>query len=270
MLTFLFAFGLLFQTAAAPGPLSAQQVLDAHRANISAQGMLNMIAASPSVTPASEAELAALTQAGVPASVVEAFRARLAPAVPPVSAPDDSRLEDIVRLVNSGLSEELIIRQIRSSGENYRLSIGDLIFLKNKQVPEAVIAALITSSAGASTPPPAVKPTVFGPLLKMKGFLKKDAPGTLRMNDGRLDWLDGKKPERNFALEIASIKSSWLECSPRAQGNFCYAVGLELFNGDQYEFRDLTWETGDNAQVLALTDALKKGYPQIVYHERVK
>jgi hypothetical protein len=266
MIAWILALALLFQ---GPSPLTPQQVLEAHRAGLSSEGIVNMINAQASVAPATDAELAALAQAGVPADAVEAYRACLRPAAPSQKGPEDPRLADIVRLVRAGLSEELIVRQVRASGEVYKLSIADLIYLKDQQVPEAIISALIATSP-AAPPSAAARPSAFGPLLQMKGFMKKDAPGTLNLREGRLEWLDGRKPERNFAVEIASIKASWLECSPRPQGNFCYAIGIELFNGDTYEFRDLTWENGDNAQIQALSTALKKGYPQIIYHERVQ
>ena len=268
MIAFLLTLGLLFQSA--PSPLTAQQVLEAHRAGVSTQGLLNMIATNPTVAPATDADLLALTRAGVPAAAVDAFRTRMASAPAPAANPEDPRLTDIVRLVRSGLSEELILKQVRSSGQTYKLSIGDLIYLKDKQVPETIISELIATSTAPPAPPVAAKPAAFGPLLHMTGFLHKDAPGTLSLKAGSLEWLDGKKVERNFALEIASIKTAWLLCSPRPEGNFCYASGLELFNGDKYEFRDFSWESGGNAQVLALFEALKKGHPQIIFHEQVK
>jgi hypothetical protein len=266
MIAWILALALLSQS---PSPLTPQQVLEAYRAGLSSEGIVNMIQAQAAVAPATEAELAALAQAGVPPEAIEAYRARLRSAAPLPKGPEDPRLADIVRLVRAGLSEELIVRQVRASGEAYKLSIADLIYLKEQQVPEAIIAALIATSP-ATPPAAAVPPSAFGPLLQMKGFLKRDAPGTLNLREDRLEWLDGKEPERNFAVEIASIKACLLECSPRPQGNFCYAIGIELFNGDTYEFRDLTWEKGDNAQILALSTALKKGFPQIIYHERVQ
>lgn len=269
MIALFLVFGLLFQTANAPAPLTALQVLEAHQAGVSVQGLLNMIAANPSIAPATDADLLALTQAGVPSAVVDALKARLAPATPAAAGPEDARLNEIVQLVRSGLSEELIARQIRSSGEIYKLSSGDLIFLKHSQVPEAIIAEMISTGSGKGTVQ-AAKPATFGPLLRMQGFPKRDAAGTLNLKEGRLVWLDEKKVERNFSVELTSIKTAWLICSPRAQGNFCYAIGLSLFNNDKYEFRDASWESGGNTQVLALFDTLKQGYPQIIFHEQVK
>ena len=268
MVSLLLAFTLFFQTAPSAAPLTAQQLLEAHQAGISAQGLLNMIAANDAIAPTSEADLLALSEGGVPTSVVDAFRARLAPpALPAIS--EDTRLADIVQLVRSGLSEDLIIRQIVSSGQVYKLSSTDLIYLKNNQVPEKIIDALISTGAGAAAQA-AAKPAVFGPLFRMQGFPRKDAPGNLNYKEGRLVWLDDKKMDRNFSMEIASIKTVWLECSPRPQGNFCYALGVGLFSGDHHEFRDFSWEGGSNTQILALFNTLKKAYPQIIFHEKVK
>jgi len=276
MLAMLLSLSMLFQATASPAPaalpLTHQQVLEAHLAGVSNQGLLTMIAAAPSVAPASDMDMISLLQSGVPKEVVDAYRARLA-ATAPAAGPEDARLVDIVRLVRSGLSEELIGRQIRYSGQVYKLSVGDLIYLKNNQVPEAIISELIgtqNTAASAAAVAAAAKPAAFGPLLRMTGFLHKDAPGTLNLKEGRLEWLDGKKVERNFSLEVASIRTAWLECSPRPEGNFCFAVHLGLFNGDTYEFRDFSWESGSNSQILAFVDILKKSHPQIIFHEKVK
>jgi hypothetical protein len=276
MLPFLMALSLLFQTAPSPQdpPLTHRQVAQAHQAGVTTQGLLNMITAHSSVAPATEEELLSLMQSGVPAEVVDAYRARMVPppASPPPAdpgGPDDPRLADIVRLVRTGLSQDLIARQIRSSKEIYRLSVNDLVYLKDNQIPEAVIGELIASaSRPVAVAPPS--PASFGPLLRMTGLLRKDAPGTLKLTDNRMEWLDGKKADRNFAVQLSSVKEAWLECTPRPQGNFCYAMGLELFNRDKYEFRDLSWESGGNEQVLAVFEALKKDHPLIVFHERVK
>ena len=62
----------------------------------------------------------------------------------------------------------------------------------------------------------------------------------------------------------------WLECSPRAQGDFCYEINLETFNGDNFRFCDASWKTGVNTQIFALSETLKTYYPQIIYKEKVK
>jgi len=269
MIALFIAFGLLFQTPAAPASLTAQQVLDAHQAGVSAQGLMNMITANPTIIPATDAELLALAQAGVPPAVVDAFRAPLTSPPSAAPVPTDARLMDILKMVRSGLSEDLIIRQIVASDQPYKLSAEDLIYLKNNQVPDPILSALISSGAGSAAKA-AAQPATFGPLFWMKGFPRKDATGTLDYKEGRLIWLDDKKMDRNFSLEITSIKTAWLECSPRPQGNFCYALGLGQFNGDRFEFRDFSWEGGGNTQILNLFETLKKAYPQIIYHEKVK
>lgn len=279
---------LLFVLLALPqgqdqAPLTAQTILDGHRQGISAQALLAVIDTAAAVAPASEADLAALQQAGVPAEVIERFKARVsAPAA--TAGLDDPRLKDIVRLVKAGLSEDLVISQIMNSNETYKPSVNDLLYLKENQVPESVVRALIQTQsrpAGAvkgsgTTPAPGVEvkaltePKTFQPLLHMKGFPKKNASGSLILKEGRLEWLNEKKPEKNFSLKISAVKTIWLECSPRSQGNFCYEIGLATFNKDTYSFRDSNWETGVNTQILELYNTMKQYYPQIIFQENVK
>jgi len=272
-------------------PLTAQTLLDAHRQSATTQALLSAIESATVLAAPSEEELKALAQAGVAPEVIQKFKDKsAASATPGASAaqnptpapqpalPDDARLKDIVRLVKSGLSEDVVMQQIRYSGESYKPSVNDLIFLQSNQVPESVIRELIqTHSRGLAAKdepksPAIVKDAVqtFQPLLYMKGFLKKNAAGSLTLKEGRIEWLDTKDPGRNYAIQMSAVKTVWLDCSPRPQGNFCFAISLGTFNGDTYSYRDLNWEAGGNTQILALSNALKTNYPQIVFQENTK
>jgi hypothetical protein len=263
---------LAFPQGQDPAPLTAQTILDGHRQGISAQALLAVIDAAAAV--ATDADLAALQQAGVPAEVIERYKARAAAPVPAATAgPDDGRLKDIVRLVKAGLSEDLVVSQIMNSGESYKPSVNDLLYLKENQVPESVLRALIVtqSRSAASVQAKAQDDSrSFQPLLLMKGFMKKDAPGVLMLRDGRLEWLNAKKPEKNFSLQVSALKTIWLVCSPRPQGNFCYEIGLGTFNKDTFSFRDTQWKTGTNTQVLELYNMIKAHYPFIIFQENIK
>ena len=284
-------FMLLILLTLSPGqdqtPLTAQTILDGHREGISPQALIAVIDAATAVAPATDAELAAMQQSGVPPEVIERFKTRAAvsSAAPAQTAgPDDPRLKDIIRLVKAGLSEDLVISQIMTSGEGYKPSVNDLLYLKQNQVPESVIRALIQTQgrpAGAGKAgaieqeagfevKPLTGPKTFEPLLLMKGFFKKNAQGSLTLKENRLEWLNTKKPEKNFSLQLSALKTIWLECSPRPQGNFCYEIGLGTFNKDTYSFRDSTWETGTNAKILELYNIMKQHYPQIIYQENIK
>lgn len=77
----------------------------------------------------------ALTGAGIESSE-RRQAARLAAAQaarPPLS------MQEVVQLTQSGMSDGVIIEQIRTTGSSYRLSANDLLYLQNSGVREPVI-----------------------------------------------------------------------------------------------------------------------------------
>jgi hypothetical protein len=90
----------------------------------------------------------------------------LLPAQP--AAPGDSQaaaaslppgVQDVVKLTQAGLNEDIILAQIKSGGATYQLSSDQLIYLSNVGVSQNVIKALISGSTPAAAyqePTPAV------------------------------------------------------------------------------------------------------------------
>jgi hypothetical protein len=80
--------------------------------------------------------------------------AQTAPSLPP-------GIQDIVKLVKAGLSEEVVLAHIKNTGTNYSLSADQLIYVHEQGVTENEIKALM--GAGSSTVPgnpvPAAAPT---------------------------------------------------------------------------------------------------------------
>jgi len=71
-------------------------------------------------------------------------------------------VQDVVKLKQAGLSDDVILAQIKNSGATYNLTVDQILSLKNQNVSDAVIKALISGSgnaaapaATAATPPPA-------------------------------------------------------------------------------------------------------------------
>jgi hypothetical protein len=259
--------------------LTVSQVLTAHRAGAPAENIIKLINQAEAVTPVSAADVATLRAAGVPESVISALLARapLPPATPGPARPDDARLVDVVRLVKAGLSESLVAEQVKHSAERYQMTVNDLVYLKENQVPEAIIAALLSSTAPPTpTPTPNVPPTPtpiqdlqFKPMLLVKGAFRANSQGTVAAKAERIEWYDDRYPDRNLSLPASGLQTVWLTCKPRPQGNYCYEIGMQVFQGDSYRFRDVSWETGSNEKVLALYEALKVRFPKIVYQEKV-
>ena len=63
---------------------------------------------------------------------------------------------DIKMLAKGGVSEEVILSQIRNSHAAYRLSTADILDLKDAGVGEKVIDFMINTGGGPMTPPPAL------------------------------------------------------------------------------------------------------------------
>lgn len=62
--------------------------------------------------------------------------------------------KDVIELLDSGLSEEVVTAKIRSAGGNFDTSAATLLLLRQAKVPDAVIIAMIESS-----PKPPAAPT---------------------------------------------------------------------------------------------------------------
>jgi len=67
-------------------------------------------------------------------------------------------VQDVVRLSRSGISDQVILSQIRNTGATYNLTADQIISLKNQGVSQPVINALL--SGGAATPAAAPAPVV--------------------------------------------------------------------------------------------------------------
>ncbi len=259
--------------------LTISQVLTAFRAGAPAENIIKLINQAEAVAPVSAADVATLRAAGVPESVISAMMARapLPATTPGAAKPDDPRLVDVVRLVKAGLSESLVAEQVKHSTERYQMTVNDLVYLKENQVPEAIIAALLASTAPPTpTPTPNTPPTPtpiqdlqFKPMQLIAGALRKNSQGMVAVKAERVEWYDDQHPDRNLSLLATGLQTVWLTCKPRPQGNYCFEVGIQVYKGDSYRFRDANWQTGSNENVLALYNALKARFPQVVYQEKV-
>jgi hypothetical protein len=282
---------LLLVTPALAQELTVAEVVAAYRAGAPAEGILKLIREAPAVVPLAPADLARLRSAGVPEPVIQALVARNAPT--PTAAPvrpDDARLADVVRMTSSGLSAELVAEQVRRSGHRYALTVNDLIYLKEKLVPDAVIVALLASGVpptavaptpGAATPPsptavvaaPPLLPTAmetvsFGPLLRMTGAFRRESTGTLVVTADRLEWRDARGPQHNATLPVASLRGVWLATRSLGTSGTVSELRIRTTAGDDLTFRDADWANGGNDQVAALYRTLGTRFPQAILREK--
>ena len=86
-------------------------------------------------------------------AVALAFTVSAAGAEQQLVEPDDARLVDVVRLIESGVSGSVIAEQVRQSGRDYKLSVNDLLYLQQNGARESTIAALMATDAEAPAAP---------------------------------------------------------------------------------------------------------------------
>ena len=68
-------------------------------------------------------------------------------------------LQDVVKLTQTQMGDDVIITFIKNSGQSYNLSADDILYLHSQGVSQAVISTLLQSRGVASTPaapPPAI------------------------------------------------------------------------------------------------------------------
>ena len=56
---------------------------------------------------------------------------------------------DLVKMVNAGIPESVIVREIQISETNFNITPDGLIKLKHEHVPDGILAAIVDSQAGA-------------------------------------------------------------------------------------------------------------------------
>jgi hypothetical protein len=270
----LLGIALLALASAASGAevLTVNSILIAHRAGASADGIIAVVSNPDNTIAMTAGDLVTLRAAGVPGNVLSAIELRVAaPAPAPARLqPDDPRLVDLVRLITSGISESIIAEQVRHSTPAFNLSVTDLLYLKENGVLESIIGALMATRAETQAAPGAAgvalaapKELVFDDLVLVRpGFMKKSRPGRLVMQGSSLAWMDAVDPKENFEFQITGLEKTWFTCQARTPENFCHQINFQIVKGDRYRFRDANQESGSNAAVLKVMDAMRLYFPQ--------
>jgi len=287
---------LLAATSALAAQLTVNEILAAYRAGASKEGMLALVNGAESVAALSAADLDALRGAGVSEEVVQAWLARTAvqapvaaAAAPPVatSMPDNPKLVELVTLYKSGMSEALLADVIRGNGVLQRPSVTDLIYLKQNQIPDSIISALMEAKVvGAPVAPVAAGAyagvpqagtmsttsgeTIFEGLVLKTGTFAKNRNGRLVLLAEKLEWRDGMDQSKNFELFVKGIQRVTILCQGGAEENFCYSVKVEMNKGEDYAFEDAKKEMGGNEAIMNLLTTLKTQFPRLAYNEKIK
>jgi hypothetical protein len=250
--------------------VTVHSILMAHRAGATAGGMVAVVSDPANTVAVTAADIVTLRTAGVPDSVITAIEART-PA-PVALRPDDPRLGDLVRLIKSGISESILVEHVQHSTPPFELSSTDLLYLKQNGVLESTIAALMATSGGTPAAPRAApaasaapRELAFNDLVLVKQGLKKDRAGRLVMRGDSLSWVDAGDAEKNFEFQVTGLEKAWFTCQARTPENFCYQINFQIVKGARYQFRDANHESGSNASVRAVMDALRRYFPEIAF-----
>jgi hypothetical protein len=260
---------VLVAVAAGAEELTVKSILVAQQSGAPADGIIAMVNNPANTIAMTAGDLVTLRNAGVPEAVITAIWARVpAPTPAPVPLqPDDARLVDLVRLIKSGMSESIIAEQVKQSEQAYNLSVNDLLYLKQNGAQESTIAALMATNAGAPAAP-AVAPSemVFDNLVLVKtGFWNKNREGRLVLHGDVFNWVDNRDPKENFTFQITGLEKVWFTCEARTPENYCYEINFKIIKGDRYQFRDIHRESGSNAAVLTVMEALRTYFPQLAF-----
>ena len=270
---------LLLATSAIAEQLDVNTILAKQNAGASADALLATVNDPANTLAIKAGDVALLRSGGVSEAVIAAIQQRIAnqaapagtpatqPAVatPPPVAPDDTRLTDVVRIVKSGISESLIAEQIKQSGVAYKLSMNDLLYLKQNSVQDSVISALLaTKEQEAKKAAAAPAETAFNELLLVHGWgpLRRERPGRLVLKGDTFSWIDGADPKENFEFQTPGLEKVWYTCQSQTAGEVCYQINFQIVKGPRYSFADVSRATGSNATVKAVMETLRKNFPR--------
>ncbi|MBK9090059.1 MAG: hypothetical protein IPL90_13805 [Holophagales bacterium] len=285
MRTTITLLALLLALPTAAEEITVDKILAAHGFGASTESILAKVndpGNTVSVMAASDAEK--LRTAGVPESVVSALLAKAPPAmaspatVASGTQPDNPRAVDVVKAVQAGTSEKLIVDQLMQKGVEQRPSLNDLIYLKENKVPEGVIRALMDAplvaagmGAGRSAGPAPVPSQVeVDGLVRKTGLWSKNRTGKLVLKADKIEWLDGTNQADSFEMFPAGLKAVRTECLAKPEGKVLprgRAPDVERFD---FTFTDAKAEVGGNESIKALLTGLKALYPKLPIVEKLK
>lgn len=99
------------------------------------------------------------------------------------------------------------------------------------------------------------------------GFWRRDRKGRLVMRGDTLPWEGSHGSRRNFEFQIPALGKVWYTCEARPSESFCYQLNLKIVKGDIHRFRDLHRESGSNAAVIRVAEALRTYFPRLPFGE---
>ncbi|MBK9061971.1 MAG: hypothetical protein IPL89_02040 [Acidobacteria bacterium] len=201
----------------------------------------------------------------------------------PVAAPaavsaNSALVDDITRLWRANLSEEFISKYVAHSDLARDLTADDVVRLRSAGVPETLITSITRrrSEAGAA----AVAPQAIAGVndaRRWDGLTRRNSglvllksrwdAGVLEFKDGSIRWVDSRDAGKNVLLPAAQATEQELTCLKKSGGNECFEWVVKTRN-EEYRFRDVGWQQGENAKVAELFAFFSAAYPSLISSRR--
>jgi len=204
----------------------------------------------------------------------------------PMPTPTPSLVENIIKLWKANLSEDFLKKYISGSDLAKDLSAEDIVKLRNAGLPENLISAVSERKAVVATgaPAPGAVPALVpapsptpAPMpvtnARWEGLARRNGgvvlfkgrwdPGVLEFKEETLRWTDGRDASKNVLLTAKQITEQQLTCLKKAGGNECFEWVVKT-KGQDYRFRGISWEQGEDARVQEVYKFFQALYPSLV------
>jgi hypothetical protein len=197
----------------------------------------------------------------------------------PVSA-NSALVDDITRLWRANLSEDFISKYVAHSDLARDLTADDVVRLRSAGVPETLISSitqaqrrpqpLAAALAPQATPGPQDSRRWDGLTRRNSGLVllksRWDA-GVLEFKDGSIRWVDSRDAGKNVLLPAAQATEQQLTCLKKSGGNECFEWVVKT-RTEEYRFRDVGWQQGENEKVGELFAFFSAAYPSLISSRR--
>jgi hypothetical protein len=192
--------------------------------------------------------------------------------------PTPSLVDNLIKLWKANLSEDFLKKYISGADIAKDLSAEDIVKLRNAGLPESLISAVserkqvgaTPAVAAVATPAPFPAPAMS---VRWEGLARRNSglvllksrwdPGVLEFKDETLRWTDARDASKNMLLTARQMTEQRLTCLKKPGGNECFEWVVRT-KGQEYRFRDIAWERGDNAKVAELFTYFRSRYPNLV------
>ncbi len=238
----------------------------------------------------------ALAAQAVPPTPTPAGRAASEPpssasvAAAPSPTPAPTLVDDIIKLWKANLSEDFLRKYVSMSEVAKELTAEDIVRLRNAGVPENLIltvsqrklelaaaptpAAALPGTAAPGLSAPAVTPVpTRQTIARWEGLVRRNSgivllksrwdPGVLEFKDETLRWTDAKDVTKNLLIPLKSLTEQQLTCLKKPAGLDCFEW-VARTRADEFRFRNVAWEQNENADVQDIFEFLKKLEPGLV------